>query len=186
MTSHAHEPSTVNDYMYRAERTFNSVVAMLAEERRRQMHVVPQMDRHIRGPEVGERWWVLVPEYRQKGKLDVVWCGPYKALEVLHKAENVKLYVPAPFDGLRVSNRDSIKPYIHREEQPVWEFPMPPVNTGNSPELVKILARRRVRSKKRRRFLYRCEWYDNTWSWEWSKALEEDPVYLDFLRLHPE
>ena len=44
MTSHAHEPSTVNDYMQRAERTFDSVRAMLAEERRRQMHVVLQMD----------------------------------------------------------------------------------------------------------------------------------------------
>ena len=33
MTSHAHEPSTVNDYMHRAERTFDSVRAMLAEER---------------------------------------------------------------------------------------------------------------------------------------------------------
>ena len=43
-TSHAHEPSTVNDYMQRAERTFDSVRALLAEERRRQMHVVLQMD----------------------------------------------------------------------------------------------------------------------------------------------
>ena len=33
MTSHAHEPSTVNDYMQRAERTFDSLRAMLAEER---------------------------------------------------------------------------------------------------------------------------------------------------------
>ena len=113
MTSHAHEPSTVNDYMQRAERTFDSVRAMLAEERQRQMHVVLQMDRQVRVPEVGERWWVLVPEYRHKGKLDVVWCGPYKILEVLNKGENVKLDIPAPFDGLRVFNRDSIKPYVH-------------------------------------------------------------------------
>ena len=56
MTSHAHEPSTVNDYMQRVERTFDSVRAMLAEERRRQMHVVLQMDRHVRVPEGGERW----------------------------------------------------------------------------------------------------------------------------------
>ena len=56
MSSHAHEPLTVNDYMQRAERTFDSVRAMLAEERRRQMHVVLQMDRHVRMPEVGERW----------------------------------------------------------------------------------------------------------------------------------
>ena len=55
MTSHAHEPSTVNDYMQRAERTFDSVRAMLAEERRRQMHVVLQMDRDVRVTEVGER-----------------------------------------------------------------------------------------------------------------------------------
>ena len=53
---------------------------------------------------------MLVPEYRHKGKLDVVWCGPYKVLEVLNKFENVKLDIPAPFDGLRVLNRDSIKP----------------------------------------------------------------------------
>ena len=76
MTSHAHELSTVNDYMQPAERTFDSVRAMLAQERRHQMHVVLQMDRHVRVPEVGERWWVLVPEYRHKGKLHVVWCGP--------------------------------------------------------------------------------------------------------------
>ena len=63
VTSHAHEPSTVNDYMQRAEPTFDSVRAMLAEERRRQMHVVLQMDPHVRMPQVGERWWLLVPEY---------------------------------------------------------------------------------------------------------------------------
>ena len=90
-------------------------------------------------------------------KLDVVWCGPYKILEVLNKGENVKLDIPAPFDGLRVLNRDSIKPYVHREGQPVWEFPVPPVKTGESPRLVKIVARRRVGSQKRRTFLYLCE-----------------------------
>ena len=68
----------------------------------------------------------------------------------------------------------------------MWEVPMPPVKTGDSPRLVEILGRRRVGSKKRRTFLYRWEWDDNTWSWESSKALEEDPVYLEFLRLHPE
>ena len=72
MTTHVHEPSTVNDYMHRAERTFDSVRAMVAEERRCQMHVVLQMDRHVPVPEVGEQWWVLVPDYRHKGKLDVV------------------------------------------------------------------------------------------------------------------
>ena len=68
----------------------------------------------------------------------------------------------------------------------MWEFLMLPVKTGDSPRLVKILARRRVGSKNRRTFLYRCEWNDNTWAWESSKALEEDPVYLEFLRLPPE
>ena len=63
----------------------------------------------------------------------------------------------------------------------MWEFPMPPVKTGDSPRLVKILARCRVGSKKRRTFLYRSEWDDNTGCWESSKALEEDPVYLEFL-----
>ena len=62
MTSHAHEPSTVNDYMQQARRTFGSVRAMLAEERRRQIHVVLEMDRHARVPEAGERRWLLVPE----------------------------------------------------------------------------------------------------------------------------
>ena len=63
---------------------------------------------------------------------------------------------------------------------------MPPVKTGESPRLVKIVARRRVGSKRRRTFLYRCEWDDDTWSWESSKVLEEDPVYFKFLQLHPE
>ena len=108
----------MNDYMQRAERTFHSVRAMLAEERRRQMHVVLQMDRHVRVPEVGKRWWVLVPEYRHKGKLDAVWCGPYKVLQVLNRGENVELDIPAPFDGMAVFNLDSIKPYIHPEGQP--------------------------------------------------------------------
>ena len=158
ITSHAHESSTVE----------------------------MQMDRHVRVPDLGERWWVFVPEYRHKGKLDAVWCGPYKVPERLNKGQNVKLDIPAPFDGLRVFTRGSINTYIHGEGYPVWEFPMPPVKTANSPRLVKILARRRVGSKKRRTFLYRCEWDDDTWSWESSKALEEDPVYLEFLRLHPE
>ena len=42
------------------------------------MHVVLQMDRHIRVPEVGERWWVLVPEYRRKwliGRCDDDVCS---------------------------------------------------------------------------------------------------------------
>ena len=52
---------------------------------------------------------------------------------------------------------------------------MPPVKTGESPRLVKILARHLVGSRKRRTLLYRCEWDDDTWSWESSKALEEDP-----------
>ena len=68
----------------------------------------------------------------------------------------------------------------------MWEFLMPAVKTGASPQLVKTLARCRMGFKKRRTFLYRCEWEDDTWSWESSKALEEEPVYLEFLRLHPE
>ena len=95
----AHEPSTFDDYMHRAERVFDSVRAMLREERRRQMHVVLQMDRHVQMPEVGEQWWVLVPEYRHKGKLDAVWLGPYKILGVFNKGENVKLHIPALCDG---------------------------------------------------------------------------------------
>ena len=56
---------------------------------------------------------MLVPEYRQKGKLDVVWCGPYAVPEVRNKGENVRLEIPAPFDGLCVFSRDSIKPFIN-------------------------------------------------------------------------
>ena len=63
MTSHAHEPLTLNDYIHRAERTFNSVPAMLAEEHRRRMHVALQIEQHVWVPEVGERSRVLVPEY---------------------------------------------------------------------------------------------------------------------------
>ena len=62
---------------------------------------------------------------------------------------------------------------------------MPPVKIGDSPGLVKILARSRGGSTKRRTLLYRCEWDDDTWSAEWIKALEKDAVYLEFLRLHP-
>ena len=104
----------------------------------------------------------------------------------MNKGEKVKLDIPAPSEGLHFSNRDSIKPYIHQEGQPVWESPMPPVKTRASPRLIQILARRGVRSEKRRTFLYRCEWDDNTWSPKLGKALREDPVYLEFLRLHPE
>ena len=78
--------------------------------------------------------------------------------EVLKKGENVKLKITALFDGLRVFNGDSIKPYIHQQGQPGWEFPMPPVKTGASSRLVEIVARRRVGSKKRCAFLYPCEW----------------------------
>ena len=98
----------------------------------------------------------------------------------------VKLDTPALFDGLRVFNLDSIQPYIHREGQPVWEFLMPPVETAASPPLIKVLARRGVESKKRCTFLYCCEGDDDTWAWELSKALEENPVYLELLRLHSE
>ena len=56
--------------------------------------------------------------------------------------------------------------------------PDAPCQNLRIPQIVKILARRRVGSRKRRTFLYRCEWDDDTWSWESSKALEEDPVYL--------
>ena len=84
MASHAHEPSTLNDYIHRAGRTFHSERGMLVQERRHQMHVVLQTDQQVRVLEVGERWWVLVPEYRHKGKLHVVWCRPYKVLEVLN------------------------------------------------------------------------------------------------------
>ena len=48
---------------------------------------------------MAERWWLLVPEYRHQGKLDVVWCGPYKVFQVLNKGENIILEIPAPFNG---------------------------------------------------------------------------------------
>ena len=68
----------------------------------------------------------------------------------------------------------------------MWDFPMLPLKPGESPRLVKILARCRVGSQKSRTFLYHCEWGDDTWSWESSKGLEEDLVYVEFLGLHPE
>ena len=102
---------------------------------------------------MGERCWVLVPEYRHKGKLNFVWCGPYKALQVLDKGENIILDISAPLDAFRILNQHSTKLYIRREGQPVGEFPMPPVKTAASPPLVKIQARRRVGSKRRRTFL---------------------------------
>ena len=68
----------------------------------------------------------------------------------------------------------------------MWEFLMPPVKTGASPRLIKIVARHPVGSKKRRTFLCRFKWDDDTRSWESSKALDEDLVYQEFLRLHPE
>ena len=172
--------------MHRAECTFDSVRAMHAEDRPRQMHVVLQMDRHVRVPEVAERWGVLVPKYRQKEKWVIVWCGPYKGLGVPNKGENGKLDIPGRLDRLSLFNRNSVEPYIHREGQPVWEFSMPAVNTGASPRLVKFLARGPVGSRKRRTFLYPRECNDDRWSWELRKALDEDPVYIEFLRLHPE
>ena len=129
---------------------------------------------------------MLAPKYAHKGKLHVVWCGPYKDLEGLNKDENVRLDIPAPFVRLRVFNRDSIKPYIHREGQPVWDLLMLAVKTGASLQLIKILATHPVGSKTCRTFLYRCQTDDDTWSWESNKPLEEDPVYVEFLRLHPE
>ena len=39
---------------------------------------------------------------------------------------------------------------------------------------------------KRGTFVYCCEWDDYALSWESSKGLDEDPVYLWFLRLHPD
>ena len=75
---------------------------------------------------MGEPWKLLVLEYRHKKKLDIIWCGPYKVLQVLNKGENAKLDIPAPLDWLRVFNQGSIKPCVHQEGQPMWEFPMPP------------------------------------------------------------
>ena len=66
------------------------------------MHMVLQMDRHVQVTEVGERWWVLVPEYPHKGELHVVCCGPCTVLDVLNKGENVKLDISAPLDALPV------------------------------------------------------------------------------------
>ena len=43
-TSHAHEPSTLSDYMHRAECSCDSVRAMLAQEGQCRMHVFLKMD----------------------------------------------------------------------------------------------------------------------------------------------
>ena len=63
VTSHAHEPSTLTYYMHWAECTFVSARPMRAEEHQRQLHVVVQIDQHVRVPQEGERWLVAVPEY---------------------------------------------------------------------------------------------------------------------------
>ena len=89
MTSHAHEPSTLSYYMCRPKCTFDSVRAMLAGERQCQMHVVLQMDQHVRLPMAGGPWWVLVPQYQKKCKMDVVWCAPYKVLDGSIKARTL-------------------------------------------------------------------------------------------------
>ena len=62
---HAHESSTLNDYMHRVECSFDSVCTVLAEESRRQLHIVLQMDKNVRVPEERDEWWVLVPKTRQ-------------------------------------------------------------------------------------------------------------------------
>ena len=74
------------------------------------MHVVLSMDRQVRKPEVGGQWWVSMFKYRNTGKLDLLCCGPYKVLEVSNKGDNVKVDNRASFDGLRIFNRDTIKP----------------------------------------------------------------------------
>ena len=61
---------------------------------------------------------------------------------------------------------------------------MPPVNSEAS--LVKNLARGQLGSKKSRTFLYDCEWNDEACFWESTNALDQDPFYPHFLRLHPE
>ena len=91
-----------------------------------------------------------------------------------------------PSTGGTFLNGDSINPTINQQEQPVWIIPLPPVKTGAPPQIVEILARRPVEPRKRCTFLYSCEWEDDTWSGESSKALDEDPVYLEFIRLHSE
>ena len=114
VNSTSSEPCTIDAYLTRAERVFDSVRAVLLEERRQQMHVVMQLDKQVRVPLKGELWWVLVPEYQNKGKLDVVWCGPYKVLEVFNNGENVRLDIPPPVDRHPVFNRHSVHPYLHR------------------------------------------------------------------------
>ena len=68
----------------------------------------------------------------------------------------------------------------------MWGTLMPPIKNQTSPRLAKILARDQVGFKKRRILLYRCESDDNTWFWELSNDLDEEPVYLWFLPLQPE
>ena len=65
ITLHAHECSTLNDYMHRVKCSFHSVRTELAKETQRQLHIVLQMDKNVRLPEVREEWWVVVPNSRQ-------------------------------------------------------------------------------------------------------------------------
>ena len=78
---------------------------------------------------------------QRKTRCCLVWpIQSYKVLVVLNEGENVKLDIPAALDGLCIFNRDSIRSYIHRVGQLVSKFPVPPLKTGTSPRVIKILA----------------------------------------------
>ena len=125
LTSHAHEPLTLSDYLHRAEPSILCARGMLRNADAKCMWSYKWTDTRE-----CLRW---ESEYRHKGKLDLVLCRPYKVFEVFNKGENVKLDIPVPFDRLFGFNCDSIMPYIHREGQRVWEFPIPPGKTVASP-----------------------------------------------------
>ena len=98
MTSHAREPSTVNDYMQRAERTFDSVRAMLAEERRRQMHVVLQMD--LKWVDDGVCWCRNI---NIKGNLKLSGAAPTKFSRYWTRARMLNLTSLPPLMGCEFS-----------------------------------------------------------------------------------
>ena len=66
---------------------------------------------------------VHIPMHRE---LDDVLRQLYKDLG----GKDVKLDIPAPFDGLQVFNGDRIKPYVNQERQAACAFPIPIERTG--------------------------------------------------------
>ena len=153
MTSHAHKPSTLSDYIHRAER--RSILCAPCslwnvDATGRLSYQLTDSFESLGLERDGGCWY---PNIDNRGNWTLFGVVHTKFSRCSTRARMLNWTSLPPFDGLRVFNPDSIKPYIHRGGQPVWEFPMPAVKTGASSRVVRILARRPVGFKKRRTFL---------------------------------